>query len=147
MIQICSDSGVALSLVPEMKKVPWSGATKWIHPQKAMIIINLRGKREDKFWFSFFHEAGHVLKDNKKHLYINDSSDDPVEERANRFALSVLFPRDYKDVIPKLGSKQKIILYAKKINLSPGIVAGQYQHLTNNWKWYNDLIRKFVWAH
>ncbi|MGD8847429.1 MAG: helix-turn-helix domain-containing protein [Desulfobacteraceae bacterium] len=146
MIQLCSDSGVALALVPEMQKVPWSGATKWIHPQKAMVIINLRGKREDKFWFSFFHEAGHVLNDNKKNLYINDNSDDPVEERANKFATSLLFPKDYKSVIPTLRSKQKIISYANKTNLSCGIVAGQYQFLTNKWGWYNDMIRKFVWA-
>jgi Zn-dependent peptidase ImmA (M78 family) len=111
-----------------------------------MVIINLRGKREDKFWFSFFHEAGHVLNDNKKNLYINDNSDDPVEERANKFATSLLFPKDYKSVIPTLRSKQKIISYANKTNLSCGIVAGQYQFLTNKWGWYNDMIRKFVWA-
>lgn len=113
---------------------------------ESKVIINLRGKRDDKFWFSFFHEAGHVLNDNKKHLYINDNSDDPVEKRANRFAESLLFPRGYKDVIPTLECKQKIISYAKKINLSCGIVAWQYQHITKKWKWYNDLIRKFVWA-
>ena len=114
--------------------------------QKAMIIVNLRGKREDKFWFSFFHEAGHVLNDNKKHLYINDNSDDPVEERANRFAALSFFPKDYKEVIPTFGSKQKIISYANKIKISPGIVAGQYQYLTKRWERYNDLIRKFVWS-
>ena len=71
-IQLCAGSGVALALVREMKKVPWHGATKWLAASKAMILLNLRGKMEDQFWFSFFHEAGHVLYDSKKDLYIND---------------------------------------------------------------------------
>jgi len=145
MIELCAQAGVALSLVPEMKKVPWSGATKWLHANKAMIIINLRGKGEDKFWFSFFHEAGHVLNDNKKNLYINDESNDPVEVRANDFAASILFPGNSRKKIPKLKTKSKIKIFAKELGLSPGIVAGQYQFLTENWTWYHDLIRKFVW--
>ncbi len=146
MQKLCSDAGVAVALVPEMKKVPWSGATKWISSNKAMIIINLRGKREDKFWFSFFHEAGHIVNDNKKNLYINDNSNDPVEQRADKFAESILFPGKCRELIPNLRSKQKINSFAKEIGLSPGIVAGQYQYLTLKWKWYNDLITKFVWV-
>jgi hypothetical protein len=76
MKQLCANAGVAVALVREMKKVPWNGATKWLTPNKAMILLSLRGKGEDKFWFSFFHEAGHVLKDKKKGLFINDESND-----------------------------------------------------------------------
>lgn len=146
MRDLCADAGVAVALVPEMKKVPWSGATKWLNKNKAMIIINLRGKREDKFWFSFFHEAGHVVNDNKKNLYINDRSDDPVEIRADEFAESILFPGKTRDVIPMLRSRQNIIAYARELGLSPGIVAGQYQHLTRRWHYYTNLITKFEWA-
>lgn len=145
MIQICAHAGVALSLVPEMPKIPWSGATKWLNSKKAMIIINLRGKSEDKFWFSFFHESGHVINDNKKSLYINDHSDDPVEKRADEFAASILFPDDCRDQIRSLRTKTQIKNFAKKIALSPGIVAGQYQFLTGQWSWYQGLIQKFVW--
>ena len=145
MIELCAQAGVALSLVPEMQKVPWSGATKWLHANKAMILINLRGKREDKFWFSFFHEAGHVLNDNKKRLYINDESDDPIEVRANNYAVSVLFPGNSRAKIPILKTKSKIRMFAKELGLSPGIIAGQYQFLTKKWSWHHDLIRKFVW--
>lgn len=147
MIELCADAGVAVAFVPEMKKVPWSGATKWMNANKALIIINLRGKREDKFWFSFFHEAGHVVHDNKKHLYINDDGDDPIEQRADKFAESILFPdKKSRAHIPMLTSKRNIIAYAKELGLSPGIVAGQYQHLTGRWRYYNDLITKFLWA-
>ncbi len=145
MTNLCAQAGVALALVPEMKKVPWSGATKWLNSNKAMIIVNLRGKREDKFWFSFFHEAGHVINDSKKELYINDDGNDPIEKKADEFAANILFPNNTRSIIPLLKSKAKIKNLAKEINLSPGIVAGQYQFLTKDYSWYNDLIRKFAW--
>jgi len=105
-IRLCADSGIALALVPEMKKVPWHGATKWLSASKAMILLNLRGKMEDQFWFSFFHEAGHVLYDSKKDLYINDGSiDDPREQKANEFAAEFLIPRERDPEIASLYAK------------------------------------------
>ena len=70
--ELCANAGVAVAFVPEMKKVPWNGATKWLTSDKVMILLSLRGKGEDIFWFSFFHEASHVLNDNKKDMLIND---------------------------------------------------------------------------
>ncbi|MDO9229710.1 MAG: helix-turn-helix domain-containing protein [Syntrophales bacterium] len=144
--KLCAEAGVALSLVREMKKAPWNGATKWLSPQKAMILLCLRGKSEDKFWFSFFHEAGHVLHDSKKDLLINDgSSDDPREERANRFAADFLIPSRYDEEIRACRSRDEIVQFADRLGISPGIVAGRYQHLTKRWSYFKDLIRTFQW--
>jgi len=146
-IQLCADSGVALALVPEMKKVPWHGATKWLSASKAMILLNLRGKMEDQFWFSFFHEAGHVLHDSKKDLYINDGSiDDPREQKANEFAAEILIPRDRDPKIASLRAKADVILLADELKISPGIVAGRFQRLTQKWNYFNGLKRKFQWT-
>ena len=93
MQELCAEAGVALVFIPEMKKVPWNGATKWLSSEKAMIILNLRGKGEDLFWFSFFHEAGHVLTGKKQHLYIAEKHDDsPEEKKADAFASEILIP-------------------------------------------------------
>ena len=63
-----------------------NGAAKWLTPNKAMICLNLRGKSNDRFWFTFFHEAGHILNDGKKTTYIDvDYQDNPREQRANPF--------------------------------------------------------------
>jgi HTH-type transcriptional regulator/antitoxin HigA len=146
-IQLCAGSGVALALVREMKKVPWHGATKWLAASKAMILLNLRGKMEDQFWFSFFHEAGHVLYDSKKDLYINDGTvDDPREHEANEFAANILIPRDIDPEIASLKTKEDVILLANELKISPGIVAGRFQHLTPKWSYFNGLKRKFQWA-
>ncbi len=50
MQELCADCGVVVAFVPEMKKVPWNGATKWVSPKKALIILNIRGKGEDIFF-------------------------------------------------------------------------------------------------
>ncbi len=146
MIRFCSESGVALALVPEMKKVPWHGATKWLSASKAMILLNLRGKAEDQFWFSFFHEAGHVLHDSKRDLYINDgSTDDPREQKANDFAAKILIPRDRDSEIASMRAKADVICLARELEISPGIVVGRFQRLTKKWNYFNGLKRKFQW--
>jgi addiction module HigA family antidote len=147
MKRLCAEAGVVVSLVPEMKKVPWNGATKWLSPKKAMILLCLRGKGEDKFWFSFFHEAGHVLNDSKKDLLINDGShDDPREVRADQFASDYLIPAKYNAIIQGFRSGDEIVLLANELNIAPGIVAGRYQYLTGKWNYFKDLIRTLQWV-
>ncbi|HRS97133.1 MAG TPA: helix-turn-helix domain-containing protein [Smithella sp.] len=147
MKRLCAESGVALSLVREMKKVPWNGATKWLSPQKTMILLSLRGKGEDIFWFSFFHEAGHVLHDSKKDLFINDgSNEDPREAKANVFAAEYLIPSRYDKIIKQCRSKEEIIRLSNELAISPGIVAGRFRHLTDKWNYFGELIRTFQWV-
>jgi Zn-dependent peptidase ImmA (M78 family) len=147
MKRLCAEAGVAVALVREMKKVPWSGATKWLTPNKAMILLCLRGKGEDKFWFSFFHEAGHVLNDSKKDLLINDGShDDPREERANQYASDILIPAKYNTRVSSLKSRAEVVLLADELGVAPGIVAGRFQYLTEKWSYFKDLIRSLEWA-
>jgi len=145
--EICAQCGVALALVKELPKVPWFGASKWLSPEKAMILLNLRGKRDDLFWFAFFHEAGHVINDNKKDLYINSGDKtDPIEVRADEFAADMLIPRKYESEIRMIRSKAEILQIARKLEVSPGIVVGRYQHLTGKYKLFNDLKTRFSWS-
>jgi HTH-type transcriptional regulator/antitoxin HigA len=149
MQSICADAGVALVFIPEMKKAPWSGATKWLSPNKAMILLNLRGKTEDLFWFAFFHEASHVLHDSKKDLFINDGrlrQNDDRENRANKYAAEILIPGQYNNQIKAVRSRNEILTIAKDIDIAPGIVVGRYHFLTKKWNYFHDLQRRFAWA-
>jgi len=146
MLRLCAEAGVALAFVKEMPKVPWNGATKWLTPVKAMIILCLRGKGEDRFWFSFFHEAGHVLHDSKKDLLINDGSTDDLREiNANDFAREFLIPAKFDSRIIRAQSDTDLIKIARELKISKGIVAGRYQFLTKKWNFHKHLIRKFSW--
>jgi Zn-dependent peptidase ImmA (M78 family) len=112
-----------------------------------MILLSLRGRGEDRFWFSFFHEAGHVLHDGKKDLLINDDSqDDPREVKANNFAAETLIPSGYDAEIKRFKSGAEIVRLAEELKISEGIVAGRYQYLTGRWQYYKGMIRKFEWA-
>lgn len=149
MQRLCAETGVALVLVPEFKKAPWSGAAEWLTPTKAMILLCLRGKSEDKFWFTFFHEASHILNDGKKESFLDSDkcgyADDPSEKRADDFAADLLIPRRHDTRIAAIQSKLEVYQVAEELAISPGIVVGRYQHITQKWHFFNDLKRKFVW--
>jgi addiction module HigA family antidote len=140
MVELCTGAGVALALIPEVPKVPWSGATKWMMA-KPLIILNLRGKGEDRFWFSFFHEAAHVLHGSHKRLYIADKSKDPAEVEADQFAADTLIPAKYNPRIMAAKTSANITAIAKELGIAPGIVAGRYEHLTERWTHFRGLIR------
>jgi len=147
MIEICAAAGVALALVPEMRKVPWNGATKWLSPSKAMILLSLRGKGEDIFWFSFFHEAQHVLRGKKQRLYIAEkNSDNPEEQKADHFAAETLIPSRHNSEIATACTNKDIKNIARDLGICPGIVAGRFRHLTGKWGYFKNLTRSFNWA-
>jgi len=146
MNTLCSEAGVALALVPKCKKVPWNGASKWLTPEKALIVLNIRGKGEDIFWFSFFHEAYHILQGKKKHLYIADnSSTDPEEIQADAFAANMLIPKKHNQRIASMTTKAEVVSLANELGISPGIVAGRYRHLTKKWQFFKELTKSFAW--
>ena len=147
MRALCADAGVALCFEKGIAKAPWHGASRWLSPNKAMILLSLRGKRDDQFWFSFFHEAGHILYDSKKEMYLNDGcSDDPCEQKANDFAAHWLIPKQYERKIAEYTSENELFALASTLNISPGIIAGRYQHLTGNYNKFNKFKIKLEWA-
>ena len=148
MKEFCRNSGVALLFVPELPKTHLSGATRWLGPDKALIMLSLRYKRDDHFWFTFFHEAGHIILHGKTSVFIDevDMGTNKAEEAANRFAANTLIPESkYKTFVTKRQFyKEDIVAFAQSINICPGIVIGRLQrdgHIQH--KWHNDLTRKF----
>lgn len=129
MVRLCAESGVALVFVPEITGTRASGATHWLTPTKAIIQLSLRYKADDHLWFSFFHEAAHVLLHSKKGTFITgtESEDDPTEDEANAFAASFLIPRRYEAELFGLESLEEIAAFAERIGIAPGIVVGRMQ--------------------
>ncbi len=148
MKRLCAISGVILVFVPEFKKTHISGATLWLTPDKSLIIMSLRYKANDHFWFTFFHEAAHILLHGKKDTFIDDLKgfQSKEEDEANRYSRNMLIPEtEYKSFVSK-GSfhREDIKSFAKKIQIHPGIVVGRLQHDKRiDYKWHNDLKEKF----
>lgn len=148
MKTLCADAGVALALVPELPKAPVSGAARWLSKAKAMIALNLRGKANDRFWFTFFHEAGHILNDDRKEVFVDiQYADNPCEQKANEFAAEVLIPANHTNRLIQLKSRADIESFAAEIGVHPGIVVGRLQHLkVINFSELNHLKAKLTWA-
>ena len=128
MQEKCAAAGVAVALVREFPGGHVSGAAKWLSASKAMIALNLRGKSLDKFWFTFFHEAGHLLNDQKDQMFVDvDYSDDPRELGANKFAGEILIPAKYEAELPGLRTEAAIRSFASRIAVHPSIVLGRLQ--------------------
>jgi HTH-type transcriptional regulator / antitoxin HigA len=130
---MCADAGVIVVLTPEFRGIHLSGATRWIGG-RAVIQLSLRHKSDDQFWFTFFHEAGHVLAPTRKRDFI-DSPDyesaagDADEEAANQFARDLLLPpRDYEKFIERADfSASAVRSFAEAQGVAPGIVVGRLQ--------------------
>lgn len=130
VVKLCSDAGVAVAFVPELPKMRASGATWWLTPAKAVIQLSLRYKSDDHLWFSFFHEAGHILLHGKKDIFIEDNHSSDKEDEANRFASEFLIPTNkLKSFVSTTRvSKDAIRSFAEELGIAPGIVAGRLQH-------------------
>src|SRR5699024_5635107 len=72
LTKLCAKAGVAVVFVPGLPTTPISGATRWIAPDKAIIHLSIRYKSNDHLWFTFFHEAGHILLHGKKELFLEN---------------------------------------------------------------------------
>lgn len=148
MKTLCESSGVAVVLVPEMKNAPVSGATRWLAPEKAMIQLSLRYKTNDQFWFTFFHEAGHILFGGKKEAFIDlNHVTGEGEMEADRFAADHLIPPHRASELTRLKSAQVIQTFAKSIGIASGIVVGRLQHeKLIRYDQFNGLKIRYQWA-
>lgn len=150
LVQRCAVAGVAVAFVPELPKTGVSGATRWLTPDKALIQLSLRYKSDDQLWFTFFHEAGHVLLHGKRDVFIEgNGADDDKEHEANRFAADHLIaPAAWRRLLaggrPTLA---QVEAFAREIGIAPGIVVGRLQKEgVFDHKVGNGLKRGLCWA-
>jgi HTH-type transcriptional regulator/antitoxin HigA len=135
--RLCREAGVAFVLVPSVPKAHVSGVARWLNAHRPLIQLSLYGKTNDRFWFTFFHEAAHILlhsedSGEKKAIYLDDlnadNQDSKEEQEANRWAKELLIPATYNNQLPELRSNDSVIRFAQTIGIHPGIVVGRLQH-------------------
>lgn len=151
--KLCADAGVVIVMAPELGKTRLSGAARWLASDKAIIQLSLRYKSDDQFWFSFFHEAGHVLgrkRDDRVDAEDLSAEDaDREEQAADAFAGDFLIPADAWADFVSAGtfSAQAVRDFAKQLGISPGIVVGRLQRDgLVNYSRLNQLKKSIRWA-
>lgn len=131
--EILADCGVALVLRPHLKKTYLTGATFWMRSQnKAVLMMSLRGKWADIFWFTLFHELCHILKHQKRQTFVDfEGITDPKittqEDEADSYAQETLIPSvDWdKFVADRDFSASAIAEFAARVEIAPGVVTGR----------------------
>ncbi len=147
---LCAGAGVALVVVKEFPRGGANGVSRWLSPDRAMIQLSTKWRWTDIFWFSFFHEAKHILNGKKRRALVKGINiEQEVESDADRFAANTLIPRGEWQTFVASGhrSARHVVEFATRIGIEPGIVIGrmQHEHLIGHDR-LNYLRRKIVWS-
>ncbi|MBT3358106.1 MAG: HigA family addiction module antidote protein [Rhodospirillales bacterium] len=148
LVSECAKCGVAVVIVKELEGTRMSGAARWLSPEKALVQVSTRYRRDDQFWFSFFHEAGHILLHGKKQrfadematsgppIFVDEEGGEPsIEEKeANEFAQNILLPKQVLEEFyarypgPKgRFTKKNVLEFSGYAGVCPGVIVGQLQ--------------------
>lgn len=149
MGELCAGAGVALVITKAYPKSGAHGVARWLGPDKAMIQLSARWNWVDVFWFSFFHEARHVLDRQRKRVFVNGINDQPAEEEAaNKFAGRFLIPEDRYRTFVKGGppAPAAVLKFAAAVGIHSEVVVGRLQNdEIISRSHMNDLRRRFEW--
>lgn len=151
LTSLLHEAGVTLVILPAIPRAHVSGVARWLNPHRALIQLSLYGKTNDRFWFTLFHEAAHILLHSRKSVFLDDpgrSGADSVEEReANAWARDFLISPDAAAGLADLPkTKAAVREFARTVDVHPGIVVGRLQHdKLIEPTWMNDLKLSFQW--
>lgn len=139
--------GIVLIFLPHIQSSYLHGAT-FYYRDRIVMALTVRGKYADVFWFSLFHEIGHIVKG---HLSGDNIEERDYEKEADEYARNTLIePAHFKYFVEtnnKNFSRQSIIEFAKEIAVSPGIVLGRLQNERYlQYNMYVDLKEKYKLA-
>lgn len=122
------EAGIVLVVLPNLKNSGINGATKKVDG-KIMLMVNDRRHYADTFWFTLFHEIGHIMNGDYGITFKDNKSES--EDEADTFAQNSLIPqRQYEEFIKShnVFNERIICEFAERINQDPGIVYGRLQN-------------------
>lgn len=125
LIKQLSSCGIALVFLPHIGGSFLHGAT-FYDRNKIVVGLTVRGKDADKFWFSLFHELGHILLG---HINQTNGTTEEDENAADNFAKETLIPtiEFNKFTAQNDFSKAAICAFAKKNHILCGVIVGRLQ--------------------
>ena len=154
MEALCAEAGVAFCIVQEFPKSGANGATRWLNDRKALVQMSIRGKWADIFWFTFFHEACHLLNHRTRRRFVIEGLDvDPemteLEAEADEFARDFLIAPDRWANFCARGrfNSKSVQALARSIDIAPFMVVGRLQKEGRvGYNQLSALKRRYEWA-
>ena len=137
-------------MVQPLPKTALSGAAWWLSPRKAVIQLTARHKTDDHVWFSFFHEAAHILLHSKKGIFVDETNGNNTkfESEADDWASNVLVPGPAWELFVATSPRSAHVVsaFAEEQGIAPGIVVGMLQHRGFlPWTHLNALKVRLTW--
>lgn len=125
LVEGLKECGIALVFLPHIGGSFLHGAT-FYDKSKIVIGMTVRGKDADKFWFSLFHELGHIILG---HISQVNGTTEEDEGEANAFARNKLIPEEkfQQFVTSHRLDVDSITSFANEIEIDKGIVVGRLQ--------------------
>ena len=139
LAEMMAGVGVRLVYVAYVPKSGAYGASRWFN-DSPLIALSAHRKSDHQFWFTFFHEIGHLLKHQLTNsgFIAGDWGEDPLEQEANDFAGEFLIPPGNAAGLAELSTNDDVKKFAASIGIAPGIVVGRLQR-EGLWK-YNQGV-------
>lgn len=121
------EAGVVFVILPNISGSKTNGATKKVG-DNIMLMVNDRRLNADSFWFTLFHEIGHIM--NEDYGISFEKEEGEREEAANKYAEDALIPQDsYQEFVNQdRYDLSTIQAFAERIDRDPGIVLGRLQN-------------------
>jgi len=126
----CLSAGVKVVHTPCLPKAPIAGSTRWIN-DFPLIQLSGRYKRNDSFWFTFFHEAGHIFLHGKKDIFLEEvdynGKDSIKEKEADLFAVNWTFSEEEEEELNQYHQIDEDLVeqFAKKFGTHPAMIIGR----------------------
>ncbi|HWY16739.1 MAG TPA: XRE family transcriptional regulator [Rhizomicrobium sp.] len=147
-VEFLRERGIILVIVPHLSHTRLDGAAMLLADGTPVIALTLRYDRLDSFWFTLFHEIGHILLHFNHGLdagFVDDldvTGDSKEEADADSFALSAFIPDDVWDKSPARFSNAPDLLrkFSESLKIHPAIVAGRIRKERGDYKIFNDLV-------
>lgn len=127
---ILAECGIKFSIVRHFTGAPVQGIIKENDDGTLGLLMTVRRKSADIFWFTLFHEIGHILYgDVKGRLIDYDFAEGVIEDRANEFAENCLIHSDrYGSFVEEKDfSLPAIRQFCTELNIPPYILIGRLQ--------------------
>lgn len=127
---IFAKCGIGFKIVKHFQGAPVQGFIKKTDDEKLILCMTIRKGRDDIFWFTLFHEIGHILNGDIKQKFIDfDSTQSDMEAKADAFARDALIDfYEYKKFVKQKDySLGAIEVFATKQGVKSYIVIGRLQ--------------------
>ena len=148
LLSLCQEAGVTVCVARAPTGCRASGATRFLPNGRVLVMLSFRYLSDDHFWFTFFHEVGHLLLHAGQDFIEGEGTpESEMEAQANEFSANVLIPPEFHSRFRVAArSYDDAIRCARDIGVSPGVLVGQLQHREILPKErMNRLKRRFSW--